>query len=1132
MRSRIFTWILLFFGLTLHAQRGKNNDAIITATGSIVNEYARLTADVNAGSTTIVSSSITLNDNNRFTSALSAGDLLLIIQMQGAQINASDEPNFGAITQYNNAGNYEWAEVKSVTFPSTIELNCGLQNSYSSWGNTQIIRVPRYRQLSINGSGSITAPQWNGQTGGVVVIETDKTLSLTSANAIDASGKGFRGGADPTPTLAQFGVLNYANSNNEYGAEKGESIAGSQSDYVNWGFPFCKGAPANGGGGGNAHNAGGGGGANAGNPALYTGNGNPDISNTAWITAWNLESANFANSTSSGGGRGGYTFSSGNINALTLPPGNPSNGGDYRRNNGGLGGKPLDYSGQRVFMGGGGGAGEENGDDGGNGGNGGGIVMIRSFDAINGSGSIKANGANGGNTTPGFINGGNDGAGGGGGGGAVLINSSLSISGISIETKGGNGGNQDLPLNSTEGEGPGGGGGGGYVQLSHALANVNVNGGANGTTDGNTLTEFPPNGATKGGNGQISVATALPELVAAGDTACLGSAAALVVTSGNLPNSFFWGSEIMANDLGNSDTLIYFPSQTNEFLYLSSCALRQSISVPVTSELPPSVDAGVPQSICAGDDIQLNGTSSASIISWEPANLVANTTNTTTQANTNQTTVFYLTAISTAGCSNYDSVTVTILPAVLLSISANTDSLCLGETVSVNAQTSGTVSWNTDFSITNIDNLNITGTPVVSGWIVANATAAGSCPARDSLEIIVLELPQVNAGVNLQTCAGVAVQLNGSATGNFAWIANPTLSATDVLNPTVNTLTNAVYYLQASTPFGCIASDSVQVEISGAVQANAGNDTTICAGSTINLSASGGSTYVWNNASMLSDASVANPIATITEDTEFVVAVSLNGACEATDTVRITLYDPIIPTLSEGGIACGAPGVELGISGVASAQWNPSAGVLNPNALSTFANPSDSTFYTASYIDLNGCNGVSGPILVVPGQSAQSGFSWEQISNFVVVFESNSTQPGQTVSWLINNQVVTGDSVAFNFPFESEWTVTQIVENTCGSDTLTELIEVVKLAGYDDLGVQPLEIFPNPAINFVKIILSEQEQNFSSLTVYSATGAVVAVMDQLPAGSITLPVENWSSGVYEIRYASRNAIKSARFIKQ
>jgi hypothetical protein len=378
----------------------------------------------------------------------------------------------------------------------------------------------------------------------------------------------------------------------------------------------------------------------------------------------------------------------------------------------------------------------------------------------------------------------------------------------------------------------------------------------------------------------------------------------------------------------------------------------------------------------------------------------------------------------------------------------------------------------------------------------------------------------------------VPIQLNGSATGSFAWNAHPALSAIDVLNPTVNLSNDAVFYLEATSPLGCVASDSVRVEISGSVQANAGNDTTVCIGTPINLNASGGNSYIWNNASLLNDAGIANPVATITENTEFVVSVSLNGACEASDTVRVTIFESVIPSLSEGGIACGAPGIELGIVGVASAQWNPSTGVLDANALSTFANPADSTFYTANYIDLNGCSGISAPILVVPGASPQTGFSWEQISNFVVVFESSSALQGQNVTWLINNQVVAGDSVAFSFPFESEWTVTQIVENACGSDSLTELIEVVKLAGYEDLSVQPLEIFPNPAIDFVKIVLSEHTDDASSLTVYSATGALVAVFEHLPTGTITLPVDTWGSGVYEIRYSTRNAVKSARFIKQ
>ena len=54
---------------------------------------------------------------------------------------------------------------------------------------------------------------------------------------------------------------------------------------------------------------------------------------------------------SAGGGRGGYSFSSANLNALTVGPSNASWGGDYRNSVAtGLGGRPLDYSTGRLFF--------------------------------------------------------------------------------------------------------------------------------------------------------------------------------------------------------------------------------------------------------------------------------------------------------------------------------------------------------------------------------------------------------------------------------------------------------------------------------------------------------------------------------------------------------------------------------------------------------------------------------------------------------------------------------------------------------------------------------------------------------------------------------------------------------------
>lgn len=473
------------------ANPGKDGTRTITAANTIVNEYTYLTHDVSAAATQIRCNSTTLNANSRFSGNLAAGDLLLIIQVQGATINTNDNSSYGAVSNYNNCGRYEFARVASIGSSGRINLSHGLRFSYTQAGKVQVIRVPRYTSLTINSGASITCPDWDGTTGGIVAVEAANNVVINGS--INVTGKGFRGGSLEQDSNLPGDASKRRSSTSAEGGEKGESIAGPASGLSNG--RYCRSAPANGGGGGNAHNCAGGGGSNAGDLTTWTGNGNPDNSNANWVTAFNLESSGFATSTSSGGGRGGYSYSANDANELTRAPGHSDWGGDNRLNGGGLGGRPLDYSGGRVFMGGGGGAGDSNNSTGTAGGDGGGIVFILTKENISGSGTIIANGSDISTAA------GNDGAGGGGGGGTVILhNHSGATSGISIEAKGGKGGDQNIAW--SEGEGAGGGGGGGYVAITNLPSlSINVGGGANGTSNSSSVTNFTPNGATRGGAG-------------------------------------------------------------------------------------------------------------------------------------------------------------------------------------------------------------------------------------------------------------------------------------------------------------------------------------------------------------------------------------------------------------------------------------------------------------------------------------------------------------------------------------------------------------------------------------------------------------------------------------------------------
>jgi hypothetical protein len=1120
---KVISLLFLFLNFTLlQAQRGKNGSLTISVSQVAVNEYTTLTANAASGATSIQVSNSSLNSNNRFTEILSGGDLLLIIQMQGAQIVGGNVPEFGTITNYNGAGNFEWAEVKAVPSSNQIELMCGLQNSYLASGKTQVIRVPRYKQLTVSGSGGIIAPQWDGITGGIVGIEIDSAATLNSANSIDVSGKGFRGGTDPTLTDAWWGVWDYSTTSNaNYGAQKGESIAGWLAEYDAFGGRLCRGAAANGGGGGNAHNAGGGGGANASNIALYTGLGNPDISTNNYITAWNLESPQFANSTSSGGGKGGYSHTSGSINALTTPPGTSPGSDDDRRNVGGLGGRPLDYSGNRIFMGGGGGGGEAGSNAGGNGGNGGGIILIRSFGAITGNGALKANGSNGSVS-------GNDGAGGGGGGGAILIQSTSSIGNINLQANGGNGGNQDLSFLSQETQGPGGGGGGGYIAVPYLPASSSVNGGNNGTTDSINMNEFQPNGATKGGSGiVISNSPVIETLSATTDTVC--NAGFVILSALNSSNySYAWGTSSDNFDLGSEISIQPFVSQITTF-YLNSCSLNQTIEVVAIVSNAPLVDAGENATICQGQAFILNASAEGTYF-WDASPSLSSINLLNQSVSPENSGYFYLNASFNQTCSSRDSILITVLPTAPLELFTNTPEICAGEFLELEATATSQVAWISaiPFIETNFNTIELS--PLSSGTIYASVSATGFCETTDSLSFTVNELPTVDAGTGTTVCAGTSAQLQGTSNADFTWFSNATLSNTAVLNPIANPSENSWYYLESTTPAGCTAIDSVFIQVGGAAPISAGSDTSICAGTEVLLLATGGNSYTWNNGQMLSDSTAANPLATLTETTSFIVTGSIDGSCIARDTVTVNVFQPATPNLTGGGISCNSQPVTVSISGVQSVTWVPSEGLTNSNALSTQANPSSNTNYIANYIDLNGCAGSSEALTVGAGISPVTGFAWDQISNFEVVFEAN-TSANQTSTWLINDTILVGDSVVYNFPYEYLWNVVQIVDNECGSDTFSLAIEVIKQVGIEDLTQLDFYIYPNPSSNQIAIRQVNGFLKSFTLQVFNSAGQRIESINHLGGDALVIDVRNWSSGVYDFVFNDLKQIKHLRFIR-
>lgn len=419
----------------------------------VINSYAAVTGfDVCANKLNVAS-----------TAGFQPGNVVMLIQMQGATINESNSSAYGSIAGYNNAGNFEKAVIAEIQ-GNTISFTKDLIKTYDANGKVQMVSIPQYGTGTVIVLSELTAAPWNGTTGGVLAFEAIGGTVDVRAN-INVNGKGFRGGGI---TLRRGNGNNcnpffpspdyYYGSDSWESAFKGEGIA-----EVIAGKELGRGSQANGGGGGNDHNSGGGGGAHA---AL--------------------------------GGNGGENREP----ALDFA--------QCRGYNPGLGGRPLQTT-ELIFMGGGGGGGHSNNENAGTAGaNGGGIVYIAANQLIGNSRVISANGNN-------AIDGLGDGVGGGGAGGTIILNiNQVNAQDLQVQVKGGNGANVDN-LGDDRCFGPGGGGSGGVIALSDQIDLTEITADLTGGIPGITLNSTSElncsgssNGATAGGNGIVRNSVFVP----------------------------------------------------------------------------------------------------------------------------------------------------------------------------------------------------------------------------------------------------------------------------------------------------------------------------------------------------------------------------------------------------------------------------------------------------------------------------------------------------------------------------------------------------------------------------------------------------------------------------------------------
>jgi gliding motility-associated-like protein len=235
----------------------------------------------------------------------------------------------------------------------------------------------------------------------------------------------------------------------------------------------------------------------------------------------------------------------------------------------------------------------------------------------------------------------------------------------------------------------------------------------------------------------------------------------------------------------------------------------------------PVVNVSPRQSVlCFGDSVQLSATGGSGYL-WLPATGLSNNALPNPKASPQASTRYVAQVTSDKGCKASDSIFITVATPVKLQLAAEAD-LCKGSGLQLKASGAAAYQWINN--LTGLTNASIPD-PVVHPLTTTLYTVVGSDTYhcfRDTanIQIVVHDLPAVNAGPDLTIVGGIPYQLNASASSDVvAWSWTPAnyLSCINCPSPMATPKMQTSYTVKVSNAWGCTALDTVVLKLQCAI---------------------------------------------------------------------------------------------------------------------------------------------------------------------------------------------------------------------------------------------------------------------------------------------------------------------------
>jgi len=583
----------------------------------------------------------------------------------------------------------------------------------------------------------------------------------------------------------------------------------------------------------------------------------------------------------------------------------------------------------------------------------------------------------------------------------------------------------------------------------------------------------------------IPTVTATPS----SQTICSGTATSIALTSGVAGTTFVWtvsqsGVSGATNNTGSN--IAQTLSTTGAVAGTASYTIIPSANgcpgtllvVTVTVNPVPSVTATPSsQALCSGGvaTITLTSNVAGTTFSWTDTQAGASGASAGSGSTITQTltttgvipgTVTYTITPSASACVGIPVVaTVTVNPIPAAPTASSNSPVCLTNSINLTVgNVAGAIySWTgpNGFSSSSQNPTIPNAGFADAGTYSVNITVNGCTGPYQTVTVVVNTPPPstLSPGSNSPVCTGQTLNLTiGTITSaSYNW-SGPNTFTSSVQNPSITNISLAgagVYTVTATVP-GCGTSGTgtVAVVINPTPAAPvATNDGPMCAGSTLNLTATGtGTTYSWTGPNTFTSSTQNPSISNITVAGSGVYSVTTTslGCTSAAGTTTVIINPiPATPTVTSNSPLCVNQTLNLSTSAVGGATYSWSG----PNSFTASTQNTSVSNVTAvnagTYsltVTVSGCTSLTGTVAVAVNSSpaTPTAGSNSPICAGDTLFLTASNIGGATYSWTGPNGFSSSSQNPFITPatVAATGTYTVIANNGCASSPATVAVTV------------------------------------------------------------------------------------------